>query len=844
MMITNDAPLKSAAIVNKLLALRPKPNVPRNETHKPITCLRVETSTVTKEVNKFRACDGYSCFYCREWAQLLQRKHFPSAARIRKESMLTINFAQPIPRERVSGFCSKLEQNVQAKLSKDSNFDNTIISYVADSVDAWLQRTPSTFETLNTKFAPINFDISPDNVPLTETKEDPVHILNKVEAEKFHLALTEEDFPLLRTMTPAVMASLVTPDCHHTRPDYSTLADLEASRRSINEVLEKVYKECGHDVEQAVDSLWSSTSQLLKEMKEFEAARVQAVADGCFAKSVEFSQTHQDLLIGFNEYWNTIVENHKKKSKKLFAKAVSSDQVDASFYDFLDRLKKSCDLWNSEFLASQVATVRRLVESISKACYSRINVTRDHLRFANTEDAALQLKLKSILTRLEEFSNRVEAGLSKLEAEFESRVAEISSEIEAIKGIWQTESQPTTQGRLEKAANKEFKKRIKRVESLASSTRSWSITHMKTLITPETLVELLIPTLEVQMMDTEYFETTTVENLLRNHSSVIEEVTSRREQVWEEFVRGVNVGRAVLGSVLGKLFLKEGLRQIEDRVAAHKEKWLLEQIEDEVVEVTEPKKKTRKSKKASSEVSSPTDEQKPEVNFVKAVNSSPVIGVPKLEVDIDSETVSTVSVDSMPHTPVDAKAQSSIHEAIKATENLPSLPEEVDRLLSEPSADSSVGELNSMSQAELINLVTSLRKENSSLTSTLAAIRSEFTSLSTQCTTLAQALRQQEEYVQVKEQEYLKSISLKESEMENARRYVAAMEQRITLLERDHPVNQPSNSRPSTPALVAEMSRLAYKPSTSNLRHEIELSDDEDFEIDRQEVPEQKAIEA
>ncbi|KAK9692840.1 hypothetical protein K7432_014168, partial [Basidiobolus ranarum] len=478
---------------------------------------------------------------------------------------------------------------------------------------------------------------------------------------------------------------------------------------------------------------------------------------------------------------------------------------------------------------------------------NRGNVTRDHLRFSNKEDEVLQNKLKHILSQLESFSTRVETGLSKLETEFESRVAEIVAEIEAIKQIWQTESQPTTQGRLEKAANKEFKKRIKRVESLVSSTRSWSISHLKTLITPEIFVDLLVPTLEVQMMDTEYRETTTVEKLLRKHHSVINDVTSRRQEVWNEFVRGVNVGRNVLGSVLGKLFLKEGQREIEDRVAAHKGKWLLEQIEDELPEVVESKKKNKKSKKVGSENGSPTDEvpSKPiETNFAKKVVTSPVMSVPKLELDVDAETVSSISVDSMPHTPVDAKTQINVQEVIKATENVPVLPEEVNRILTKSTSENSDGELSSMSQSDLISLVMGLRQENSSLTSTLVTIKGEFTALSSQFATLAQTLRHQEEYVQTKEQEYLKSISLKEAEMENARRYVAAMEQRINVLEREHPVNQSNNSRPSTPALVAEISRLAYKPSTSNLRNEIDLSDEEDFEFDGVEVPEQKGIEA
>ncbi|KAK9729079.1 hypothetical protein K7432_000518 [Basidiobolus ranarum] len=809
-MTTNEVPLKSAAIVNKLLALRPKLNAPQNETHKPITSLRVETSNVTKDVNKFRACDGYTCFYCREWAQLLQRKHFPSASRIRKESILAVAFAQPIPREEVNAFCTTLQQLTQATLSKDTNSDSSILSHVADSVNEWLQKTPSTFETLNRTFSPISFDTSPDNVPLADITNDPTHILNSVATDKFHLTLNEKDFPLLRSITQNIIASQTTPDCFHTRPDDISLADLELSRRSINDILEKVFKECVHDFEKVVDSLWQSTVIFLQEMKQYEEARVQAVGDGCVNRITQFNQKHQDTLVGFNEFWTAVVDNHKKRSKKLFSKTPSSDQVDASFYSFLDHLSTCCTLWYNEFLKSQIVAIRNLIERLSNTCHERINIAREHIRLADKESKVLEEKLNHIPVQLKAFSASVEAGL----------------------------------GRFEKASNKEFKRRIKRLESLSSSTRSWSISHLKTLMTSNDLATLLLPVLEVQMMDTEFCEVIAVENIMKKHESTIEEVTSRREHIWQDFVRGVSIGRYVLGSVLGKLFLREGLRQIEDRVAAHKEKWLLEQIDDEPSDPIENKKKAKKNKKSGPENTSPIDEKVPkfEVNFAQVVATSPVMNVPALVVDIDTETVSNASADSMPHTPIDIKTQINTEESIKTARATLALPEMTNGALTKTVTNTSRQDLDSLGQTDLINLVLALQEENTSLVRTLVVTKGEFTALSSQISTLTQTLHQQEECIKVKEQEFRKSISLKEAEMENACRYVAAMEQRIVLLEREHPINRHENSRPSTPTLVAEISRLAYQPSISNLRHEIDISDDEVYEFNQ--VSEQRAIQA
>ncbi|PVU95657.1 hypothetical protein BB561_001673 [Smittium simulii] len=48
-----------------------------NDSQHSIATLKIETSLVMKELARFRACDDEgTCFYCREWAQWVYRKHF------------------------------------------------------------------------------------------------------------------------------------------------------------------------------------------------------------------------------------------------------------------------------------------------------------------------------------------------------------------------------------------------------------------------------------------------------------------------------------------------------------------------------------------------------------------------------------------------------------------------------------------------------------------------------------------------------------------------------------------------------------------------------------------------
>src|SRR5947207_15034831 len=74
-----ESEFNSIAIYNNLVNLRIKPQSGgknANSEAQLVSNLRIDTASVIKEVSRFRACDSGSCFYCREWASFIHKKHY------------------------------------------------------------------------------------------------------------------------------------------------------------------------------------------------------------------------------------------------------------------------------------------------------------------------------------------------------------------------------------------------------------------------------------------------------------------------------------------------------------------------------------------------------------------------------------------------------------------------------------------------------------------------------------------------------------------------------------------------------------------------------------------------
>ncbi|ORY03511.1 hypothetical protein K493DRAFT_311668, partial [Basidiobolus meristosporus CBS 931.73] len=642
--MANDLVLNPTAIVNKMIALRVKPGVLKGDSSKPITDIRIDASNLSKEVNKFRACDGYACFYCREWAQLIHKKHFSVGNKTRKKAA-DVSVVTP-PREKVKEFIHQFEQDLQSRLDQEKDGES-ILMYIHDMVGEYLVRKSATTLALDAIFAPITHDASPEAIALTKDPEDPSQLILKVESEKSQLTILAADFPLLRTITPKILANHDNPTCEHSPTKDNTPSDLESFQNIINSAIAKEAKSSGAAMLQQLGSVWDNTRAFLDEIKKIEYVRSDIAGEGCFQKVSHFNQKHQEILQTFNDYWSPVAEIHKKSKGKKSDKSstATADEIDDTFFKFLSNVRQSFESWKEEFLQPQIELCQQLIRDLFQASTSVVNLAREHYRNNGSGKFQAELENKSdkVLELLQGLNQQMEAKLSQLDVEFGVKLTEIYGELDSIKEAWLNESQSTLHGRLEKAANKDFKKKIKRVEALGQAARIWCVSQMKTFLSSRELSQILVPCLGVQMLHAEDLEPAKLKELIEQHQELVDSIRARKQDIKEQFDAGVSTGRTTLGAVLGKLFLREGLRLIEERVSVHKERMLLgiyndtDSLDSSDLD-TEAKGKANKKKKkknkknaadntsvASSTASSPVEEK---LKLPEAINTTNVAKAP------------------------------------------------------------------------------------------------------------------------------------------------------------------------------------------------------------------------
>ena len=70
----------------------------------PIEVLRIEHSAISKELNRFRACDSETrSFYCREWSQYVYKKHFVWSAKTQEDVTTTTTTITDDPEKLLAG---------------------------------------------------------------------------------------------------------------------------------------------------------------------------------------------------------------------------------------------------------------------------------------------------------------------------------------------------------------------------------------------------------------------------------------------------------------------------------------------------------------------------------------------------------------------------------------------------------------------------------------------------------------------------------------------------------------------------------------------------------------------
>ncbi|CAG8507065.1 22947_t:CDS:1, partial [Racocetra persica] len=529
-----DIEFNPNVIYNKLVSLRAKPQSSgkaANGELQPVSSLRIDVASVTKDVNRFRACDGSACFYCREWAIFVYKKNFTWVAKNTTNNAIKVDNSVDEPDEPkkiASIICQQFSELIikhdddKIKTNGLDSDSESIINDMVHKIFAWI-KAPNRLYVVPNIFSNVEFDISKPTLPTHDKERDLVYILESIEIEKSHYQISKQHFPLLKlTNSPQ--------QCHHTRPEWKVPTDLDLDRRVFNDLLFKEKSQNEESLKESLAQVWSYVTNFLTSILQIEANRDLIFGKGCVANMENFMKEYQDESLSFKDYWAPITEAYKKtpKSKKANTSATDPvDDIDAAFRTYIHNAKTVISCWEESFIEKALTSAVQFSEETQCTLLGFLVDFQNRISNIPIKESLddILAKCRDALIAVKDIKLMISKRISILRSDISKKSKESIQELEALDESWKTQSQRTTQGRLEKANNKEFRKRIKKFESTLQSTRLTTVAAIGALFPVTNLASICNNCLESLMTEGEIMEAIQLEKHYKNY-----EVTAKKFQ--------------------------------------------------------------------------------------------------------------------------------------------------------------------------------------------------------------------------------------------------------------------------------------------------------------------------
>jgi hypothetical protein len=846
------------AIYNNLVNLRIKPQTGgknANGEAQLISNLRVDIASVLKEVNRFRACDAGTCFYCREWALLIYKKNYNVKNYGQNFNDNNAETENKKPKEAASEIfqqCYDLINKYGEKIKlfgSTNEIDTNLVDSVAQKIFAWI-KSPSKLYTPPNLFTPVEFDTPQQTVEYFKQEND---ILNAIEIEKSNLVIQKDSFPLLKHINKVQK-------CDHTRPDWKNPSDLDLDRRVFNDQLLKEAQKNEETLAESLGQVWLYVNNFLTSMLQWEESRESIFGKGCAEKLSGFLKEYQDECLPFNEYWAPIAEAYKKSSKSKKGNTNSANvvgDIDTAFSTYINNARTVISFWEEGFVEKIINDAINFGEETQQLLTNLIVESKERIANGRVQKFHNNIltKCNDTLRTAKDIKLLISKRVSILRTEITKKNKELTQELEVLEDSYKNESQKTLQGRLEKANNKEFRKRIKKFENAIQGSRQYAINSIGNLFSVTEFTDICTRYLEILMMEGEMWEAVQLGRNYKNYEATSQKLESQRQQILKYYSEGVENGRNVLSGIIGRLFLKEAQRQQDETLALKKQESFLQSMKQEsgkkkksekdqgqnTTESVEPsgsteslkkKKKKRKNtvdKEMSSEskLDAPNDtsesnndtklQSKQKQFLTEMIAENGPNDIPKFA---NSETASISSPQS--YSTSNSKSNETTERRLPIP---PGLSPPGDTYSQSPSNDNSslpngnyddTSKLNLdvLNRSDLILLIQNLSTEKTQLVNTMILMQQEVKAMTVKYANLVEMAREREFQIETRKQQ----------EMEEAKKYIQTLELRISQLEKQNiagngnseSTSPKSNSSPESPIGTSSTSQIS-QPSGFNL---------------------------
>ncbi|ORY91198.1 hypothetical protein BCR43DRAFT_527814 [Syncephalastrum racemosum] len=584
----------------------------------PIEVLRINHSAISKELSRFRACDPETrCFYCREWSQYVYKKHFVWSAKTQEDviglehdkinagkyEIGILNGSTPMKQKERSRKLSERFEKLLDTSANDANFEGTVTEDIVSASLLW-QTLPSNLSAVPPIFEPIQFNSFPDAIPLDDDPLEPTQLLDPLIIERQSLCLPAEGFHLLKNLTGDLLISHSHPTCDHVRPEAPSPADLETERQIYNEELDRVVQVALRDMEKALDHSWRHFTTFLHALAGLERQRDALMGKTC--KERVDKMVRDQNIPPFQSYWTAQLPQ-LKKSKDASA-------VEKAIQHHLTCLSKGAEALIYDFAVPRLNQLQKLIRDLWDLVVPTIQHMAERMALHEKKDKRTLDSCRAVSASLSGLhpAEDVSETIRRMEADMSARLDVIKGECDDIMDSLRAEPKPSAQVWLDRIGQRDFKRRIKRIENTYTALQDFFKNEISGVFPESLFCRFCLVCIEALMQEGEVMEAVTIEKEVKRFLESNKALVHRRHHLLNEFEEGIETGRRELSGVLGKLFLKEGMRIQGENVALKRQNSLLKSMETsssadiprDGIQSSNKKKKKKKKKKASGAASS------------------------------------------------------------------------------------------------------------------------------------------------------------------------------------------------------------------------------------------------
>ncbi|RCH85563.1 hypothetical protein CU098_000505, partial [Rhizopus stolonifer] len=412
-------------------------------------------------------------------------------------------------------------------------------------------------------------------------------LLDPLMIERQALCLPSDCFHLLKSLTGDIILSHTTPTCEHRKPQSKTPADLEVDRAILIEHEQVAVQSALKDLALALDRVWQPLVVFLESLEKMEKRRSGLLGQGCQA-SIDAYFVSQKYT-PFVDHWTTQATSWKKKSSDEEVKKLD-DYVQAHF----DHLISLVDQFLDVFVKSRFDEIREWNADLFKMAEPML------------------ADMKEPLPTLEQLKDNqtINASEKRIRQELDKRAQEFKQEIQGLLKTYRESSRPSLSSRVDRLNHKDFKKKIKKVESGYYTLRQYFRYELTENIYPGSFFgKFVLICLSPLMMKGEVMEVVAIKEEMKRFVESHKDLLKERFILLSRFEEGVQTGRKELAGIVGKLLLKEGMRIQGESVALQRQNNLLKTFGVAPTE-SESSKKKKGKKKNDSGASTPLQEEK------------------------------------------------------------------------------------------------------------------------------------------------------------------------------------------------------------------------------------------